>query len=92
MKIGEWKSAGSVAPLYQELRQIGLETNIAELDAFGFTVVPPKKVGPPEFCIEVREALERTMLRSLRVGRTVDRPLEERKRHTALHAMGRPYF
>lgn len=63
VEIGEWKSAGSVAPLYQELRQIGLETNISELDAFGFTVVPPEKVGPPEFCKEVRAALERTMLR-----------------------------
>ncbi len=63
MEIGDWKSAGSVAPLYQELKQIGLESNIAELDAFGFTVVPPEKVGPPEFCTSVREALERTMLR-----------------------------
>lgn len=63
MDIGEWKSAGSVAPLYRELRELGLETNIAELEAFGFTVVPPEKVAPPAFCTEVREALERTMLR-----------------------------
>ena len=63
MKIGNWKSAGSVALLYQELKQLKLESNIAELEAFGFTVVPPEKVGPPEFCEGVREALERTMIR-----------------------------
>ena len=63
MEIGDWQSAGSVAPLYRELVQLGLESNIAELDAFGFTVVPPEKVGPPQFCDEVREALERTMIR-----------------------------
>ena len=57
LQIGDWKSAGSVAPLYRELTQIGLESNIAELDAFGFTVVPPEKVGPPEFCDDVRKAL-----------------------------------
>ena len=41
MQIGDWKSAGSVAPLYRELEQLGLVSNIAELEAFGFTVVPP---------------------------------------------------
>ena len=63
MEIGDWKSAGAVAPLYRELRQLGLESNIAELEAFGFTVVPPEKVGPPAFCRAVREALEQTLLR-----------------------------
>ena len=63
MEIGDWKSAGSVSPLYKELRQLDLESNIAELEAFGYTVVPPEKVAPQSFCDEVREALERTMLR-----------------------------
>lgn len=63
MDIGDWKSTGSVALLHRELRQLGLESNIAELSSFGFTVVPPEKVGPPELVEEVREALEKTMLR-----------------------------
>ncbi|MYE25541.1 MAG: hypothetical protein F4Y01_16655, partial [Gammaproteobacteria bacterium] len=63
VEIEDWKSAGSVAPLYRELRQLGLESNIVELEAFGFTVVPPEKVAPPEFCKGVKEALERAMLR-----------------------------
>ena len=63
MEIGDWKSAGSVAPLYRELAELDLLSNITELEAFGFTVIPPEKVGPPEFCEEVKAALERTMLR-----------------------------
>ena len=63
MEIEDWKSVGSLAPLVRELRQLGLESNIVELEVAGFTVVPPEKVGPPEFCEGVREALERTMLR-----------------------------
>ena len=63
MDIGEWKSVGSVGPLYSELRQLGLESNICELEVFGFTVVPPEKVGPPGLNEEIREALEQTMLR-----------------------------
>ena len=63
MEIGDWKSTGSVAPLYKELAQLDLLSNVTELEAFGFTVVPPEKVGPPEFCAEVKAALERTMLR-----------------------------
>ena len=63
MQIGDWKSAGSVAPLYRELEQLRLVSNIAELEAFGFTVVPPEKVAPLDFCEGVKEALERAMLR-----------------------------
>lgn len=62
MEIGEWKSAGSVGPLYKELLELGLETNICELEIFGFTVVPPEKVGPPGLVKEVRAALEEAML------------------------------
>ena len=63
MEIEDWKSVGSLAPLVRELRQLGLESNIVELEVLGFTVVPPEKVGPASFCQAVREALERTMLR-----------------------------
>jgi ectoine hydroxylase-related dioxygenase (phytanoyl-CoA dioxygenase family) len=63
MDVEEWESSGSTALLYRELRQLGLETNIAELEAFGFTVVPPEKVAPPEFLAAARKALEETLLR-----------------------------
>lgn len=57
MKIKDWTSCPSQAKLYQELAQLDLLENIAELDVFGFTVVPPEKVGPPDFHTRVKDAL-----------------------------------
>jgi ectoine hydroxylase-related dioxygenase (phytanoyl-CoA dioxygenase family) len=57
MKIKEWASCPTQAKLYQELAQLDLLENIAELDVFGFTVIPPEKVGPPELHANVKEAL-----------------------------------
>ena len=39
MDIGDWHSTRDLNGLYREIRSLGLETNLAELDAFGFTVV-----------------------------------------------------
>lgn len=57
MEVEDWKSVGPVAPLYRELKQLDLLENVAELDAFGFTVVAPDKVGPPEFHAKIKQAL-----------------------------------
>ena len=56
MKIKEWSSCPTQAKLYQELDQLGLLENIAELDVFGFTVIPPEKVGPPDIHARVKAA------------------------------------
>ena len=61
MEIENWESAGALPLLYAELKQLGLESNVAELEAFGFTVVPPEKVGPPELHLQVKEAVERVV-------------------------------
>lgn len=61
MKVENWDCAGSLPLLYNELKEIGLESNVAELEAFGFTVVPPHKVGPPELIEEVKTAVERVV-------------------------------
>ena len=58
MNIENWESAGSLPLLYKELQQLGLETNIAELEAFGYTVVPPEKVGPDNYHLPIKEAVE----------------------------------
>jgi ectoine hydroxylase-related dioxygenase (phytanoyl-CoA dioxygenase family) len=39
MDIGDWRATGDLNDLYRDIRALGLETNLAELDAFGFTVV-----------------------------------------------------
>ena len=57
MQVENWPSAGPSARLYQELKQLDLLYNIAELDVFGFTIVPPDKVGPPDYHARMRESL-----------------------------------
>ena len=44
MKIGDWKASAELNKIYGEARALGLETNLAELEAFGFTVVEPEKL------------------------------------------------
>jgi hypothetical protein len=48
MEIGNWKSVAGMADTYRAARDLGLETNIAELEAFGFTIIPPEKNGAPK--------------------------------------------
>ena len=59
MKVEDWSSAKTLAPLYRELKALDLLEHVAELEAFGFTVLPPETVGPPEQHEAVREALLR---------------------------------
>jgi ectoine hydroxylase-related dioxygenase (phytanoyl-CoA dioxygenase family) len=47
VQIDEWKT-GAMTPIYQQIRALGLENNIAELEAFGFTVIEPEKTGAPK--------------------------------------------
>lgn len=46
-----------LALTFASVRRLGLEQNIAELDAFGYTVVEPDKVAPPEFHKRMLEAI-----------------------------------
>ncbi|MCH7811393.1 MAG: phytanoyl-CoA dioxygenase family protein [Chloroflexi bacterium] len=39
MEIGKWEVSKEFNEIYQEARDWGLESNIAELDAYGFTVI-----------------------------------------------------
>ena len=40
MDIGDWPSSRHLGPIYREIRDAGMETNVAELEAFGFTILP----------------------------------------------------
>ncbi|HEX9888212.1 MAG TPA: phytanoyl-CoA dioxygenase family protein [Nitriliruptorales bacterium] len=58
MQIGEWKATQGLNELYIELREQGLEPNVAELETFGFTVVegalpPHQTTRLRERCLEV---------------------------------------
>src|SRR4051794_26592481 len=45
MEIGNWPATRDLNALFRQLRELDLLENIAELDAFGFTIVPPEKTG-----------------------------------------------
>ncbi len=39
MEIGDWPATRDLSDLYREIRSLGLEARVAELEAFGFTVI-----------------------------------------------------
>ncbi len=47
--------------LYDPMRELGLESAVAELDTYGYTVIPPEKVAPPEFVERVRGVVLRVI-------------------------------
>jgi ectoine hydroxylase-related dioxygenase (phytanoyl-CoA dioxygenase family) len=57
MDEANWEGSPDLAEIYRDLIKHDLVEHVAELDAFGFTVVPPEKVAPPEFHEQLREAL-----------------------------------
>ena len=59
MHIEDWPSAKNLPALYRELKQLGLLEHVAELEAFGFTVLPPEKVGSFDQHEAMRDALLR---------------------------------
>jgi ectoine hydroxylase-related dioxygenase (phytanoyl-CoA dioxygenase family) len=42
---------------YRELRELALEAHVAELDTYGFTVVPPQKAAAAGFADRLRDAV-----------------------------------
>src|ERR1700675_1373293 len=62
MDIGEWHSTRDLNDLYRQIRGLGLETNVAELDAFGFTVV--ENALSPKLTGQLRDAVMREAERS----------------------------
>lgn len=58
MEIGNWKAMAGMAELYRQARELGLESNIAELETFGFTVIEPGKVRGGEIVARLRERVD----------------------------------
>ncbi|XOV86363.1 MAG: hypothetical protein ACFHX7_15515 [Pseudomonadota bacterium] len=54
LKRREWKG-----DYYKPLVDLGLEMHVAELEAVGFTIVPPEKVAPPAFLSRIKRAVLR---------------------------------
>lgn len=69
MDIGDWPATRGFNELYRELRQRGLEPRIAELEAFGFTVIPD--VLEPASVSRLRDRM--IELTESELGVTIDR-------------------
>lgn len=57
MEIGDWAATAELNGVYKDARRLGLESNIAEMDAYGFTVVPDAL--SPELVERCRNAILR---------------------------------
>ncbi|MYE14638.1 MAG: phytanoyl-CoA dioxygenase family protein [Gammaproteobacteria bacterium] len=61
-------------PAFAPIRELGLERYIAELEHYGYTVIPPERVAPPEFVARVRDAVLRVAHERTGVEHALDRP------------------
>jgi Phytanoyl-CoA dioxygenase (PhyH) len=57
MKLENWETTADLNPIYADIRANDLEQCVAELDAFGFTVIPPEKIAPAAFHDRLRQAI-----------------------------------
>ena len=57
MDLKDWKAPG--ISNYRAIQALGLESHLAELDTYGFTVVPPEKAAPVGFAEQLRDAVIR---------------------------------
>lgn len=57
VEIRDWPATADLNEIYREIRSLGLETNLAELEAFGFTVL--ENALSSELANELREAILR---------------------------------
>ena len=55
VQIGDWSATKDLNDIYGQIRDLGLETNLAELEAFGFTVI--EDALSPGLTKELREAV-----------------------------------
>jgi hypothetical protein len=57
MEIGDWKATTELNAIFLQARKLGIESNLAELEAYGFTIVEPEKMHtPPGFAEQMLEA------------------------------------
>lgn len=76
MDIGDWSATPDLNDIYRDIRELGLETNLAELEAFGFTVIE-NALSPDQVAHFRGRILE---ISEARIGRKLD--LEAETEHT----------
>jgi hypothetical protein len=77
---GEWTATPELNRIYREIRHLGLESNLAELEAFGFTVIP--NALSSDLTIKLRDAVIGSW--EAHFGRTLDLENETELREVQL--------
>lgn len=72
--------------LWREIERLDLAAHIAELEVKGFTVVPPRKVGPPDLIARMRDAALRVVEKRTDIAISPDMADDE-----ASHALKFPF-
>ena len=57
MELTSFETTPFLNEIFGDVRKLGLEHNIAELEAFGFTIVEPDRVAPPDTHRRALEAI-----------------------------------
>jgi hypothetical protein len=86
MQIGDWKAVAGMASVYNQARELGIETNIAEIEAFGFTVIEPEKTGMP------KDFAQRLMDTTLSIAGKEDVNVVDLNKQAVRPAQGRQLF
>jgi ectoine hydroxylase-related dioxygenase (phytanoyl-CoA dioxygenase family) len=78
MEIGDWSACPDLVDVYQDIRELGLERNLAELEAFGYTIVegaltPAQTVAMRDRIVELAEQ---------RLGKPLDLEAETQHQET----------
>ena len=68
MDIGNWTATPDLNDIYREIRALGLETNLAEMEAYGFTII--EDALPAELTKDLRETILR--IAEERIGAKLD--------------------
>jgi hypothetical protein len=59
MEIGNWASSAEINDQVRAARELGIESNLFELDVFGFTIIEPEKTAAsPGFAKRLLEATQ----------------------------------
>jgi hypothetical protein len=64
MSFATYARIDETADTFAPIRELGLEPNVAELDEYGYTVVPPEKVISPSALNDLREQITGLAARS----------------------------
>jgi hypothetical protein len=80
MQIGDWTATRDLNRIYGEIRALGLESNLAELEAYGFTVI--EGALSPDLTVQLRDAVLASW--EERYGRKLDLEHETQLREVQL--------